>query len=99
MIRGVNHVALTTPDIDRLVDFYHEAFGFDVVSRGGWSVGRKVNDAIVGLEDSAARTAFLRAGNVMIEMFEYQSPVGRPNEAARPVNDSARACHASTARR
>lgn len=88
MIRGVHHVAITTPDIDRLVDFYSEAFGFEVISRGGWSVGKKVNDAIVGLTDSAARTAFLRAGNVMVEMFEYEAPQGEPNSPNRPVNDA-----------
>ncbi|MGI9624970.1 MAG: VOC family protein [Acidimicrobiales bacterium] len=88
MIRGVHHVSITTPDIDRLVDFYSEAFGFEVLTRGGWEPGNKVNDSIVGLENSSASTAFLRGGNVLIEMFEYHQPPGQPNEARRPVNNA-----------
>ncbi len=88
MIRGVHHVAITTPDIDRLSAFYVEAFGFELMSRGGWETGRAVNDSIVGLNDSAASTAFLRAGNVLIEMFQYHAPEGLPNDPTRPVNNA-----------
>ena len=78
MILGVHHVAITTPDIDRLSQFYIDAFGFEDVSRGGWEAGNTANDAIVGLKGSAAKTAFLRAGNVLIEMFQYDAPRGCP---------------------
>lgn len=88
MIRGIHHVGMTTPDIDRLVRFYVEALGFEEVSRGGWEVGNATTDAIVGLHDSAASTAFLRTGNVMIEMFQYHSPPGAPNVPDRPANDA-----------
>lgn len=84
MIRGVHHVSITTPDIDRLVAFYVEAFGFEELSRGGWEAGNTINDSIVGLRDSAASTAFLKAGNVLIEMFEYHAPQGTPNDPMRP---------------
>lgn len=88
MILGVHHVAITTPDIDRLSKFYMEAFGFEEVSRGGWEAGNDANDAIVGLTGSAAKTAFLQAGNVLIEMFQYDAPVGQTNNPTRPVNDA-----------
>ena len=88
MILGVHHIAITTPDLDRLSQFYMEAFGFEEVSRGAWRAGNDKNDAIVGLTDSAARMMFLRASNVLIEMFQYQSPVGKANEPDRPVNDA-----------
>ena len=35
MIRGIHHVALATSDIDRLVKFYQEGFGFEVVANTG----------------------------------------------------------------
>lgn len=88
MIRGVHHVAVTTPDIDRLIDFYVEAFGFEVIRRGEWGQGNAANDAIVGLRDSAASTAFLRAGNLLIELFQYHAPEGAPNQPNRPPNDA-----------
>ena len=34
-------------------------------------------DSIVGLKDSAARTAVLLAGNLYVEVFEYHSPAGQ----------------------
>jgi catechol 2,3-dioxygenase-like lactoylglutathione lyase family enzyme len=87
MILGVHHVAIATGDIDRLMAWYQEAFGFDVVSRGGWDSGNPVIDGIVGLKDSAARTGFLQGGNVYVEFFEYSQPQGRPGDPNRPVSD------------
>lgn len=88
MIRGVHHVSITTPDIDRLVNFYVEAFGFEKISGGGWQVGNARNDAIVGLRNSATRMAFLRAGNLLVEVFQYLEPAGAPNEPERPANNA-----------
>ncbi|MFT5269008.1 MAG: catechol 2,3-dioxygenase-like lactoylglutathione lyase family enzyme [Ilumatobacter sp.] len=88
MIRGIHHLAITTPDIDRLARFYIEAFGFEEISRGGWHAGNARNDAIVGLRDSATSTAFLRAGNLLVEMFQYHEPSGASNEPDRPVNNA-----------
>jgi catechol 2,3-dioxygenase-like lactoylglutathione lyase family enzyme len=87
MILGVHHVAIATGDIDRLVDWYVEAFQLDVVSRGGWPSGSAQIDGIVGLPGSAARTAMLRGRNVYVEMFQYVQPQGRPGDPDRPVCD------------
>ncbi len=87
MIRGVHHVAVATGDLDRLVDFYRDLLGFEVVSQGAWEAGSAVIDGIVGLKDSAARTAVLKAGNLYLEVFEYRSPAGRPGDPDRPVSD------------
>ena len=87
MIRGMHHVAVATGDLDRLVGFYRDALGFEVVSRGGWDSGSPVTDGIVGLRDSAARTAVLRAANLYVEVFEFSSPQGRPGDPDRPVCD------------
>jgi catechol 2,3-dioxygenase-like lactoylglutathione lyase family enzyme len=52
-----------------------------------WEVGSKELDAIVGLEDSAARFAMLWAGNTHLELFEYQSPTAKERDATRRVCD------------
>jgi hypothetical protein len=41
-------------------------------------------DAVAGLEGSAGRQAFLRAGPVLIELFDYQQPT--------PVSPGRRIC-------
>ena len=86
MIRGVHHVAVSTPDLDRLVTFYTELFGFEVVMETAWE-GRPVVDQILGLENSAARQAMLKAGNAYLEIFEFRSPEPGPGDAERPVCD------------
>jgi catechol 2,3-dioxygenase-like lactoylglutathione lyase family enzyme len=87
MIRGVHHVAVATGDIDRLIRFYCDQLGFELLKQGRWDTGSTVVDRIVGLHGSAARTAVLRAGNLYVEVFQYLVPPGRAGDPDRPVND------------
>jgi catechol 2,3-dioxygenase-like lactoylglutathione lyase family enzyme len=87
MISGIHHTALATGQLDRMVDFYCEGLGFEVVYRSGWERGSAQLDELVGLDDTAARTAMLRSGGAFLEMFEFSSPEGRPGDPDRPVCD------------
>lgn len=73
MITSMHHVALSTADLDQMVTFYVEKFGFEEV----W------NCLIPGSE----RIVFLRTGNAFIEMFQYFDPPSLPAQR-RPVTDS-----------
>jgi len=86
MINGVHHVAVSTADLQRLVDFYTTHLGFEVVMETRWR-DRPELDEIVGLPNSIAHQAMLRAGNTHIEVFQYESPVGAPNDPTRPACD------------
>ena len=86
MIRGVHHVALSTPDLDRLVSFYCDNFQFEVVYRNQWRES-PVIDRLVGLDGTVARTAMLRAVNTHIEIFEYSAPAPAEVMTDRPVCD------------
>lgn len=81
MIRGVHHLAVSTPDLDRFVDHYRRWFGFECCGGGAWERGNERIDTMVGLKDSAARYQMLRLGNLYVEVFEYSAPRG---EAVRP---------------
>lgn len=88
MINGLHHIALSTPDIDRMTAFYTDVLGFEPVDwRGGWEAGNPAIDEIVGLKDSSARQAMLRAGNLFLELFQYATPAPRPGDPNRPVCD------------
>lgn len=87
MIHGINHVAISTPDIERLRGFYVDLLGFEEVFRLNWEVGHRELDAITGLEDSSARIVMLKCGNACVELFEYASPPPKSGDANRPVND------------
>ena len=80
MINGINHVAVVTTDLDRMVGFYRDVFGFEVCSGSEWKDSPLV-DSIVGVPNSAARSVVLAAGNVYLELFQYLSP---PTPAAGP---------------
>lgn len=87
MIHGINHVAISTPDIERAARFYTGLLGFEEVFRLNWDIGHQALDAITGLTDSSARIIMLKCGNACVELFEYRTPTPRPGEARRPVND------------
>lgn len=78
MIRGVHHLAISTPDLDRFVDHYARWFGFERCGGGEWKAGNARVDTMVGLEQSAARYEMIRLGNLYIEAFEYAAPPGDP---------------------
>ena len=87
MIRGIHHVAISTGDIDRLIVFYRDVIGMELVKVSGWAAGSEEVDAIVGLEGSSARAAKLRIGNSYLELSQYLTPEGAPQSPGRPVND------------
>jgi len=74
MIRGIHHVAVHVHDMDRMIKFYKDAFGFEVVGEEfSWRDSEMI-DKIVDVPNSAARGAMLRAGTCYIEMFQYSEP-------------------------
>lgn len=84
MIRGIHHVALHTPNFDRMAQFYRDAFGFEpAVDEFRWGNSRETDEAL-GVDGSAARTLMMKAGNCYIELFEYFSPPPRDAGPARP---------------
>ena len=83
MIRGIHHIALHTPDLERLLRFYRDLIGFEEVSRASWQ-GNALIDEVIGVRSSAAKQAMLRAGNVHLELFEYTSPASRAAAPLRP---------------
>lgn len=87
MIRGIHHVAISTGDIDRLIAFYRDVIGMELIKVSGWDAGSEEVDAIVGLQGSSARAAKLKLGNAYLELFQYLTPEGTPQSPGRPVND------------
>ena len=82
MIRGIHHVAVHVHDLDRMMAFYKEAFGFELVGDAfSWSDDEFI-DRIVDVPGSAARGAMLRAGTCYMELFQFSAP--RP-DSERPL--------------
>ncbi len=85
MIRGIHHVALNTANLERMLAFYRDVIGFEVVAEVSWKDNAEI-DSVVGLHGSAARQIMLRAGNAYLELFEYSSPAAREDAPLRPCD-------------
>lgn len=83
MIRGIHHVALNTPDLERLARWYIDVIGFQEVGRAEWADNEFI-DSLIGVKGSAAKTVMLRAGNCHLEIFEYSKPASREGGRQRP---------------
>jgi catechol 2,3-dioxygenase-like lactoylglutathione lyase family enzyme len=88
MIRGVHHISISTNHFDRLVHFYRDIVGLPFATSYDWGAGNTAADRVVGLADSAVRTALLRAGNTFVEIFEYLNPRGREGDPRRRACDA-----------
>jgi catechol 2,3-dioxygenase-like lactoylglutathione lyase family enzyme len=86
MIRAIHHIAISTPNLTRSVEFYTSQLGFEVAGGGQWRDSEAL-DRHMGLRSSAGRTATLRLGAAMLEIFEFESPPSAPTAGDRPVSD------------
>jgi catechol 2,3-dioxygenase-like lactoylglutathione lyase family enzyme len=76
-IVGVNHVGVTTADIDSSVRFYGDALGLKLRGRG--ETDSPELSTIIGLPDTKLRWAeFYLPGGQILEILEYVSPTGTP---------------------
>jgi catechol 2,3-dioxygenase-like lactoylglutathione lyase family enzyme len=87
MIRGIHHVAISTPDMERSVKFYRDVLGFEQRFEGSWDKGDKETDRIQGLKDSSANLTMLQSHSIFIEIFEFLSPEPKPGDPNRPACD------------
>ena len=72
---GFHHVALSTPDLDRCLDFYCNVLGAERASSElSWDVGVRHSDASLQVRDSSARFAHIKVGKAFIEIFEFKTP-------------------------
>ena len=86
MIRGIHHVAVHVRDLDRMVRFYEQAFGFEVVGeKFGWRDDSTI-DRIVDVPGSAARGVMMRAGTAYLELFEFSAPAPVSTRPLQPFD-------------
>jgi catechol 2,3-dioxygenase-like lactoylglutathione lyase family enzyme len=83
----IHHTAISTPNLGRLVAFYEQLFGYEVVREFAWPRGVAMINGVIGLPDCAARAVMLRRGDSMLEVFEYTHPKPAAQTPDRPVCD------------
>lgn len=86
MIRGIHHVAVHVHDLDRMLAFYKDAFGFELVGEPFSWADSEFIDRIVNVPNSAARGAMIRAGTCYMELFQYHVPAPTVTQALQPFD-------------
>jgi catechol 2,3-dioxygenase-like lactoylglutathione lyase family enzyme len=87
MIRGIHHTAVSCADLERSIAFYRDLLGFETVLDYAWSEGTRDMNRTHQLEQTSGRVLLLKAGNSMLELFEYTTPQPSPRDAARRLCD------------
>lgn len=86
MIRGIHHVGIHVRDLDRMVKFYRDAFGFEVVGEEFSWRDTPIVDQLIDVPNSAARGCMMKAGTCYIELFEYSAPEPVSTRPLRPFD-------------
>ena len=87
MIRGIHHTAISTADLSRSLAFYCELLGFEEVLDFSWPEGTENMNRTHALAETSGRVVLLKAGNSMIELFQYETPEPAPVDPRRPLCD------------
>ena len=85
MIVGIHHVAISVPDLAAGLAFYRDALGFAEVQTGDWDGDNPGTDRAIGMSETSARMAMLKAPNAHIELWEYRHPEPE-DKRARPCD-------------
>jgi glyoxylase I family protein len=86
MIRGIHHVAVHVRDLDRMIRFYREAFGFEpAAEQFSWRDSPQI-DELIDVTGSAARGIMLRAGSCYMELFQFSDPEAVSTRPLRPFD-------------
>jgi catechol 2,3-dioxygenase-like lactoylglutathione lyase family enzyme len=84
MIRGIHHVAMVTRNLERILRFYREGLGFEII-RDVFTASGPQFSSVVGLPEATANVAMLRSRNLILEFFEYKAPAS-PSTDIRHAN-------------
>lgn len=79
MIVGIHHTALCTRNLDRLVHFYREAFGFEVEFDFPWDEANEAFRRTHAEPETKGRVVMLAHGESRLELFQYEKPASRPD--------------------
>jgi catechol 2,3-dioxygenase-like lactoylglutathione lyase family enzyme len=79
----IGHVALVTPDIDRLVSFYTQLLGIEPNRRIDNIKNSPKLDDIANIDSLRMRAAWFKLDNMILEMWQFQNP--KTKEPSQPL--------------
>ncbi len=73
----LEHIALSITNLERSLAFYKDLLEFKLICIIDSSEGQKLGE-VAGIPGCRANIAKLKSGNMILELFEYLDPRGRP---------------------
>lgn len=83
-VSGIHHIGISVPDIQAAHDFYCGVLGFELAANYDFEPSDR-GDLILKLENAAAKSIMIKAGNIYLEIFEFLSPEPEARQTERPV--------------
>jgi len=80
----LNHVALSTHDVDRLSAFYADLLGYKI-SRTAEFGGNPLIDKVTGFDNTHMKAAWVEGANQTLEFLQYLNPVTATAKGERPI--------------
>ena len=84
--KGIHHIAISVPSISAAQAFYVDALGFDLVD-SEYFPASDLGDEILALKNADCHMLMVKAGNLILEIFEFHSPTPVMQESPRPLCD------------
>jgi glyoxylase I family protein len=76
-IKRVNHTGISVADMERSLAFYRDLLGMELIFDSDLDDIELLNE-VVGMDRARGRVTWLRAGDTMIELWQWDHPEGRP---------------------
>lgn len=75
-IRRVNHTGISVSDMEVSLTFYRDLLGLELIFDSDVPANDRLSK-VVGMKDAAGRVVWLRVGESMIELWQWDHPSGR----------------------
>ena len=82
----MGHVAIVTPDLDRMIAFYSEIIGSGLQGRAMVGPGPQ-SDKMGGLQNAQLEGAWLPTANMLLEFWQFHAPESPPIETQTTMLD------------
>ena len=80
MIKGIHHISIVVPDLEKGLKFYTDVLGFKLLGRSTADGSNVLYDQIIGLSGIEADVAMMSAGGVQVELWQYHKPRGKARD-------------------
>jgi len=76
-IKRINHTAVSVADMERSLAFYCDLLGMELIFDSDVADAADLS-AVVGMVEARGRVVWLRVGDGMLELWQWDHPSGRP---------------------